>query len=112
MRKKHSFLQILVLATATVAACMIVAGSVYEASTSWKIDDLEVEGRPRIGRLEARIEMVVVEDFRCSACQLFSEKIFPQIQQTYIDEGRAFCMFVPVAFLVQSKSLSLIGFGI
>ena len=106
MGKKHTFLQILVLATATVAALMIAVGAIYEASASWKLSDLQADGRARIGRLEAKIELVVIEDFKCGACRFFTEKIFPKIQQTYIDTGKAFCIVVPVSFLDGSKPLA------
>ena len=106
MGKKHTFLQILVLSTATVAALMIAVGAIYEASASWKPTDLQTDGRPRIGRLEAKIEMVVIEDFRCGACRFFTEKIFPHIQSDYIDTGKAFCIVVPVSFLEGSKPLA------
>jgi protein-disulfide isomerase len=106
MAKKPTFLQILVLTTALAASVLIAVGAVYEASAPPQTSELLAEGRPRIGRLEAKIELVLIEDFRCGACRYFSEKIFPHIQKTYIDTGLAYCVIVPVSFLDGSEPLA------
>jgi protein-disulfide isomerase len=107
MGRKPSFIHILVLATAFAAATLIAAGAVYEVSTPIvKPNAVLTDGRPRIGRLEAKIELLLIEDFRCGACQYFTQKIFPEIYEKYIETGRAYCVMVPVSFLEGSEPLA------
>jgi protein-disulfide isomerase len=107
MDKKPSFLHVLVIATAIAAASLIAVGAVYEVSTPSATTSTQLtDGRPRIGRLEAKVELVLIEDIRCGACQYFTQKIFPEIYRDYIESGRAFCVVVPVSFLEGSRPLS------
>jgi protein-disulfide isomerase len=107
MEQPSKILRILVFITALVAASLIAVGAVYEVSMpAAKAHDLVLDGRPRIGRLEAKIELVLVEDLRCGACQYFTQKVFPEIQRRYIDTGLAYCIIVPVSFLEGSQPIS------
>jgi protein-disulfide isomerase len=106
MGRKRSFIQILVLATALIAALLIAGGAVYEASATPGTRVMLVEGRPRIGRMEAKVELVLIEDLRCGACRFFTEKVFPHIEREYIETGKAYCIMVPVSFLEGSKPLA------
>lgn len=107
MDKKPTFFHFLVIATAIAAAALIAAGAIYEVETpAIKTSALHIDGRPRIGRLEAKIELVLIEDLRCGPCHFFTQKIFPAIAQKYIETGRAFCVVVPVSFLEGSVPLA------
>lgn len=107
MDKKPAFTHFLVIATAVGAALLIVFGAIYEASAPAKEDgSMAEESRPRIGRRDAKIEMVLIEDLRCGACCYFTEKIFPDIYEKYIATGRACCIVVPVSFLEGSEPLA------
>lgn len=107
MERKLSFIHILVIITAIAAASLIAAGAIYEVSTPpVKSHGLLTDGRPRIGRLEAKIELLLIEDFRCGACQYFTQKIFPEIDEKYIETGKAYCIMVPVSFLEGSQPLA------
>jgi protein-disulfide isomerase len=105
MDTKPRFIHFLVIATAVASALLIAVGAVFEASSPPKANELLAEGRPRIGRVEAKIELVLIEDMRCGACHFFTEKIFPDIYQRYIETGKAYCILVPVAFLDGSEPL-------
>jgi protein-disulfide isomerase len=106
MGRKPSFLQIIVLSTALIAAVTIAIGAIYEASAPPKAGEILADGRPRIGKMEAKIELVLIEDLKCGACRFFSQKIFPEIQRNYIDTGKAYCIIIPVSFLDGSKPLA------
>ncbi|MBF8263475.1 MAG: dsbA [Parachlamydiales bacterium] len=106
MDRKPTFIHLLVIATAVVSALLIAIGAVYEASVPLETNELRAEGRPRIGRLEAKVEMVLIEDPRCGACYYFMENIFPEIYEKYIETGRAYCIVVPVSFLEGSEPLA------
>lgn len=64
------------------------------------------EDNPLIGMEDAPIKLVLIEDFNCGYCRRFSNEIFPQIENLYINTQRASCVFVPVAFLKGSKPLA------
>gem|GEM_PF-1274608 len=107
MDRKPTFFHVLVIATAIGAASLIAAGAVYEVSTPPAMANTQLtDGRPRIGHLEAKVELVLIEDVRCGACQYFTQKIFPEIYEKYIETGRAYCVMVPVSFLDGSRPLS------
>lgn len=46
-----------------------------------------------IGDPEAPVKMDVWEDFQCSGCLSYSEKIEPQIFQTYVETGKVYYTF-------------------
>jgi protein-disulfide isomerase len=103
MKKQYRPVRILVWATALIAALLIAVGAVYEVFTpDFESGEIRI-GRPRIGRLEARVEIILIEDFQCEACRFFTQEIFPWIQKEFIDSGRAYCVIVPVAFLEGSE---------
>lgn len=58
---------------------------------------------PTLGYANAKIEIVLFEDFRCSACQYFEQEIFPQIVSKYIKTGKVKFIVVPLAFLKNSE---------
>jgi protein-disulfide isomerase len=106
MNGKNSRLQFLVIVTSLAAALIIAVGAYFEASSAPSSQIVGGSGRPRIGQLSAKIEILVIEDIRCQACQFFTEKIFPRIHEKYIETGRAYCIIVPVSFLEGSRRLA------
>ena len=63
-------------------------------------------GNPVIGLPQAPVGLILVEDFHCHFCRIFSLEIFPKIQEQFLDTGLAYCVYVPVAFLAGSKPLA------
>lgn len=98
--------KILVLATAAVALVLLGMMLFYRRADALSLTSLKAEGHPIIGRTDAKIEIVVIEDFRCRACHAFIEEIFPILQREYIDTGIAYCVFVPIAISRESKVLA------
>jgi protein-disulfide isomerase len=49
--------------------------------------------RTSIGNPEAPVKMDVWEDFQCSGCLSYSQKIEPQIFQTYVETGKVYYTF-------------------
>jgi len=107
MERKPVLIRFLVAVTAAAAAVLIAIGAMYKVSIPYaRVNALQTEGRPRIGQLEARVQLLLIEDLRCEACQYFTQEIFPEIYERYIQTGRAYCVIVPVSFLEGSHYLA------
>ena len=107
MRPKKTLQQLVVLAASAVAIALVLAAFVYRwVASSQPVPIMVTDGHPSIGSRDAKIGLLIVEDFRCSACRTFIEEVFPQVRERYIDTGIAYCILVPVAFLDGSKPLA------
>jgi protein-disulfide isomerase len=73
---------------------------------------IDTAGIPSAGSREARVEIVVFEDFQCSTCRHFSEEVFPQLQKKYIEPGIARYTIVSLALIPGSKLLSNAALGV
>lgn len=99
--------QIFVLVVALVACLLFSSGIVYRKFLASKpVPIMMTDGHPSLGSRDARIGILIIEDFRCCACRAFIEEVFPKIKKRYIDTGVAYCILVPVAFLDGSKPLA------
>jgi protein-disulfide isomerase len=99
--------KILVLVTALVAILGIIFfGSLRESSLPPPKESLKIEGHPLVGRRDAKIILVLMEDFLCPACREFVDTVLPLIQEKYIDTGIAYCVFVPLGLSEESKKLA------
>jgi protein-disulfide isomerase len=61
---------------------------------------------PSIGKADAQIEVVLIEDFQCKNCRTFSQKVIPQIQSKYVKAGQVKFTLVPVSFLAGSQLIA------
>jgi protein-disulfide isomerase len=59
-----------------------------------------------IGDPEAPVKMDVWEDFQCSGCLSYSEKIEPQVFQTYVETGKVYYTFHFYPFIDGGKGES------
>jgi protein-disulfide isomerase len=75
----------------------------YFRSTSFVVDE---RGAIILGRRDAKVELILFEDFQCSHCQLFTESVLPKIQSRYIDTGKVRCVLLPLPLFQGSKALS------
>jgi|SRR5579872_217831 len=98
--------KILVLSTAVFAMAVLFIAAVYQWSREPDSIVLETVGFPSVGSSSAKVEVVVIEDFRCCNCREFTANVFPQIQKRYIDTGEARFTVVPVAFISGSKPIA------
>lgn len=64
------------------------------------------KGFPSFGSAGAEVEVVLVEDFQCKTCRVFSQKVIPKIQEQYISSGKVRFTLVPVSFLAGSQSIA------
>ncbi len=98
--------KILVLSTAATAALFLIVGAVFHFFKEPDTVVLETIGFPSFGNRSAKIEVVIIEDFRCCNCREFTERVFPQIEARYIESGQVRFTIVPVAFITGSKPIA------
>lgn len=56
-------------------------------------------GSPQLGNANAKVTMVVFEDFQCPFCKKFHDETFPLIKKEYIDTGKIKIIHQDLAFL-------------
>lgn len=98
--------KILVLSTAAAAIVILLLLAVHQWTQEPDSIVLETVGFPSIGSSTAKVEVVVIEDFRCCNCREFTANVFPQIQERYIKTGEVRFTIVPVAFISGSKPIA------
>lgn len=54
---------------------------------------------PYLGNVNAKVTMVVFEDFQCPFCKKYHDETFPQIKKEYIDTGKIKVIHQDLAFL-------------
>ncbi|MGB7978845.1 MAG: thioredoxin domain-containing protein [Chlamydiales bacterium] len=96
----------LVWTTAAVALLIFCGIAVYQTVRMSAPVSMQTEGFPSIGKMSAKIEVVLVEDFQCRNCRVFSQKIIPKIQSHYIKPGLIRFTLVPVSFLAGSQAIA------
>lgn len=95
--------KILVLATALAALLALAAITVF--LKRFGPNAIEVKA-PIFGDLEAPIELVIFEDFKCPGCRLFSENVLPQLESEYLNSEKIRLKVIPLGFLHESKMLA------
>lgn len=98
--------KVIVLATTTFFIGLLVLGIIYQAIQKSEPFVLGAKIYYHEGNKEAKISMVLIEDFRCHGCREFYENVLPKIQEKYINPGAVSLTFVPVAFLPGSKPIA------
>ena len=101
-----SFHRILVIVT----ACLVVSvlGFFYLQNQKQKQMPLAIDptGQPFMGSDEAKVEVVLFEDFQCALCQKFNEEILPKLEADYVDRGTVRCYLVLLAFIEGSEPIA------
>ena len=99
MRRKK-----IVLATSFVAILFLVLALLHQLEKLPNPISIDTTGQPSVGT--GKIECVVFEDFCCTNCRTFTEKVFPKIASEYVDTGKARLTLIPVSFSDDSKPLA------
>ncbi|MBI3508777.1 MAG: thioredoxin domain-containing protein [Chlamydiia bacterium] len=86
-----------------ISAAGIGAIALMSLKTSSQPVSISTSSFPTIGNMEAKVELVLIADLRCTACKHFDQEIFPKIAEQYIATGKVRFSTVLVAFLEDSK---------
>src|SRR5690625_1102510 len=54
--------------------------------------------QPTLGERNAPVKLVLFENFMCDHCKAFEERVFPQLEQEYIDTGMVEVYYVNLAW--------------
>ncbi|WP_124726969.1 DsbA family protein [Staphylospora marina] len=60
---------------------------------------VDPSAHPTIGQASAPVKLVEFGDFKCPACKMFHDSIWPVIKKEYIDTGKAQMTFVNFQFI-------------
>lgn len=97
--------KLIVLITAAFLVLVLIGLSFYSHFYLARSFSFDPKGVVFLGDPKAKVELVLFEDFQCSHCQNFMEKVFPQIKNRYVDEGMVHFVIVPLPFFPGSKIL-------
>ena len=98
--------KIIVLITLAMALFFIGALAVYSHHYLSKSFVFDKEASIFLGNEDAKVKLVLFEDFQCSRCQNFSKQILPQIESHYVDLGIASFEIVPLPLFPGSRALT------
>ncbi|PWA10056.1 disulfide dehydrogenase [Pueribacillus theae] len=68
-----------------------------------KTYDFSYEGQPFVGSGNAPIKMVEFGDYKCPACKVFQEKVYPKIKKDFIDNGQVQFFFINFPFIADDS---------
>ena len=92
-----------ILLTLTCFLAILAMAAIYRTVAVPKQIPFDSAACPSIGNENARIEMVLFEDFACPSCHQFMSGIFPKIQEAYINPGFAKFVLIPIVIHEKSK---------
>ncbi len=61
--------------------------------------DFQLDKQPSLGEPTAPVKIVEFADFKCPACKLFHDQVFPQLKREYLDTGQVEFFFLNFQFL-------------
>ncbi len=59
-----------------------------QSGDSVNVDKIQLEGEPTLGDKDAKVTMIIYEDYQCPFCKRFEENTMPQIKENYVDTGK------------------------
>lgn len=72
-------------------------------------DIFEYENQPVLGDPNAPVKIVEFGDYKCPACKMFKDEIYPQLQKDYIDQGKVAFYFINNAFIGEDSITAAIA---
>jgi len=68
--------------------------------------NIEISNGLSFGGKNAKVNLVVFEDFKCKYCKVFTKDILPGIKKEYIDTNKINYMIVPLSFIHGSPPIA------
>jgi protein-disulfide isomerase len=104
MSKKNSNPMKLLVPATIVLFILITAIIVFTSNKSNQggevslNDQVPIDNQPTIGNINSPVSVVEFGDYKCPACKQWSEYIYPQLKQDYIDTGKISFTYINVLF--------------
>lgn len=98
-----------VVAVALVALALFAVGGKQNSGgegTGEKFD-FDLSSVPFVGKADASVTMVVVEDFKCGACKTFQEGTEAKIKTKYVDTGKVKLYTIIWPFIAEQARLDI-----
>lgn len=112
MKKENSPVKLAMMITLVfigiIVALVIVNNNKSSESNSENTFDKQppIEGQPTLGDTNAPVTVVEFGDFKCPACKVWGEDIFPQLVSDYVDTGKVQFSFINVLFHGEESKLA------
>lgn len=104
-RKKKMRIGMLIVGGLIVAA--LIALAIYQANQPKKGFAFDYASLPTVGQANAPIKLVEFGDYKCSHCQDFASRIYPELKRDFIDTGKVQLSFMNFQFLAGSLPIAL-----
>jgi protein-disulfide isomerase len=90
--KKQKRMKLIMWLTGICFIAVIAVAIIFQPKA--KPLDVPYDELPMLGSANAPVKIVEFGDYRCPACQVFSQNIFPQLKKDYIDTGKVSFYFM------------------
>lgn len=107
-KKSNSSFKLIMILTLVIvgllAAIIILTQATKEDAKSF--DEIpDISGQPILGEEDAPVTIVEFGDFKCPACKAWGERVYPELVQDYVDEGKVKFVYINVLFHGQESAL-------
>lgn len=85
-----------------VAVCII--GIIVLTKPNEKSVAIDYENQPFLGDASASVEIVEFGDYKCPSCKDFTDRLFPMIQEQFVETGKAKFYFMNYSFIAEDSA--------
>ena len=97
---------ITLVVVAVIIALVVINNNNSESDEEATLDKQPpIDGQPTLGDSDAPVTVVEFGDFKCPACKVWGEDIFPQLISDYVDTGKVKFSYVNVLFHGEESEL-------
>lgn len=88
LEKEQQQAQMRIITTIGIVILAVVLLAVYQGIQGNAPKKLDLTGQPTLGPADAKVSVIVFEDFKCPVCKMFDSTIYPKIEEKYINTGK------------------------
>lgn len=67
---------------------------------------LKIQNALTFGEEKSSVQFILFEDFQCKFCKKYTNEIFPEIKEKYLDTNKICYKIIPLAFMNGSKPIA------
>ncbi|MBS4200349.1 DsbA family protein [Bacillus sp. FJAT-49732] len=83
---------------AIIVALVLVVNNKGQDKDQEKVSLNSLENQPTLGNEDAPVTIVEFGDYKCPSCKAWGERVFPKLQEDFIDTGKAKLTYINVLF--------------
>lgn len=88
-----------------VTALVVLSNSGAKSGTAYD-EQPSIENQPTLGNEDAPVQVVEFGDFKCPSCKAWSEQVYPQLIEEYVNNGNVSFSHINVLFHGQESYLA------